>query len=168
MNVLRSGSLLLAALVSACSAQIPEVDFCKVLTAAPEYQGRTFRTEIIVVPDYHGRFATISQCKARVIKFAKGSFSGSPTLRKLDDEVERAYRTREGPPPLKAVAVHATALVEKVWFPAPGVSSLQPGYVLRLLNANSGRLVDIPAEILQPPESDMARELEPSRGEKPR
>lgn len=158
MKRLGSASLLLAIIVSACSAVTPGVDFCHVLTAAPEYEGRTFRTEIIVVPDYHGRFATISQCKARVIKFANGSFSGSPALQKLNEDVERAYRTREGPPPLKAVAVHATACVERAWFPVPGVSSPQPGYVLRLLDADSGRLVDIPEEIRQWPESDMALE----------
>lgn len=100
------------------------------------------------MPDYHGRFATISQCKARVIKFAKGSFGGSPALQRLDDEVERAYRTREGPPPLKAVAVRVTARVEEVGLPVPGVSSTQPSYVLRLLDVDGGRLVDIPGEIL--------------------
>jgi hypothetical protein len=66
----------------------------------------------------------------------------------LDDEVERAYRTREGPPPLKALAVRATVRIEKICFPMPGVSSPQPGYVLRLLDADGGRLVDVPAEIL--------------------
>lgn len=149
MKRLGGAAFLLAVLVTACGAVTPDVDFCQVLIAAPEYKGRTFRTEIIVVPDYHGRFATISQCKARVITFAKGSFAGSPALQKLDDEVERAYRTREGPPPLKAVAVRVTARVEKVWFPVPGVSSPQPGYVLRLLDADDGRLVDVPEEILQ-------------------
>jgi len=140
--------LLVAILVSACSAVTPDVDFCQVLTAGPEYKGRTFRTEIIVVPDYHGRFATLSQCKASVIKFAKGSFAGSPTLQKLDDEVESAYRTRNGPPPLKAVAVRVRARVEEVWLPVPGISSTQPNFVLRLLDCDSGRLVDLPEEIL--------------------
>jgi len=148
MKRLGSVSLLLAVLVSACSAVIPDVNFCQVLIAAPEYEGRTFRTEIIVVPDYHGRFATASQCDARVINFAKGSFAGSPALQKLDYEVERAYRKREGPPPLKAVDVRVTARVDKIWLTAPFVSSPQPGYALRLLDADGGRLVDIPGEIL--------------------
>jgi len=121
------------------------VDFCQVLTAAPEYQERTFRTEVIVVPDYHGRFATISQCKVRAIGFAEGSFVGSPALRRLDDEVERAYRAREDSPRLKAVAVHVTARVERIWSSRlPGILPSRPGYVLRLLDADEGRLVDVP------------------------
>jgi hypothetical protein len=64
-----------------------------------------------VVPDYHGTFATIYQCKARVIRFADESFSGSPALQRLDDEVERAYRTREDPdaPHLRAVTARDSA-----------------------------------------------------------
>jgi hypothetical protein len=136
------------------------VDFCQVLTSAPEYQGRTFRTEIIVVPDYHGRYATISQCKIRAIRgrvafaailFAKGSFDGSPAVRKLDDEVERAYRTTEDAIHPKAVAVRVTARVEKSWFDRwPGVFSPHQGYVLRLLDADGGRIIDLPEDVLTP------------------
>jgi hypothetical protein len=79
MKLLHGAVFLLAVLVSACSGATPDVDFCQALTAAPEHEGRTFRTQIIVVPDYHGRFATISECKARVIKFADRSFSGAGT-----------------------------------------------------------------------------------------
>jgi hypothetical protein len=145
------------------------VDFCHVLTAAPEYQGRTFRTEIIVVPDYHGRFATTHgfathQCKARnVITFAEGSFSGSPALHGLGDEVEGVYRND----PQKAVAVRVTARVEKAWFDqAPGVLPPRPGYVLRLLDADVGRLVDSSEDLLPPLPSYLTPE--PSREEKPR
>jgi hypothetical protein len=135
------------------------VDFCQVLTAAPKFQGRTVKTEIIVVPDYHGWFATTSQCNAIVINFAASSFAGSPALQKLSDQVKAAYRMREGPLPWKGVAVRVTARVDKV----PAAGSGRPGYVLRLLDAENGRLVDIPREILQPPPSGGASATEPSR-----
>jgi hypothetical protein len=96
----------------------------------------------MVVPDYHGRFATSSQCNARVFRFAQGSFIGSPALQNLDDVIEKAYRTRDLPPPRKAVDVRVTAQVQKVWFTVPGVASPKPGYALRLLDADVGRLVD--------------------------
>ena len=83
----------------------------------------------------------------------------------MNEDVERAYRTREAPP-LKAVAVRVTARIERVWFQVPGVSSSRPGYVLRLLDADTGTLVDIPEEIRRPPENDMALRPEPSREEK--
>ena len=148
MKRLSGVSLLLAVLISACSAVTPDVDFCRVLIAAPEYEGRTFRTEIMVVPDYHGQLATSSQCNARVIRFAQGSFAGSPALQKLDDVIEEAYLTRDRPPSRKVVDVRVTAQVQKVWFTVPGVASPKPGYALRLLDADVGRLVDVPEEIL--------------------
>jgi hypothetical protein len=77
MKPLRSASLLLAVLVSACSAVTPEVGYCQVLTAAPEYQKRTCRTEITVVPTRHGAFATTYQCQAGRIYADDG---------RLDDE----------------------------------------------------------------------------------
>jgi hypothetical protein len=129
------------------------VDFCQVLTAAPEYQGRTFRTEIIVVPTLHGMFATTHACKARkIIHFAEGSFTGSPALQRLDAEVDKAEPLNLEDPtgPLKAVAVRVTARVERVWRSVPGVSSPQPGYVLRLLDADDGRLVDRSDDLLPP------------------
>ena len=142
-------SLVLAVLASACNTVIPEVDFCQVLIAAPEYEGRTFRTEIMVVPDYHGRFATSSQCHANVITFATGSFAGSPALQNLDDVIEEAHRTRDCPPRRKIVDVRVTAQVQKVWFTVSGVASPKPGYALRLLDADVGRLVNVPWEVVQ-------------------
>jgi hypothetical protein len=162
MKRLSGVSLLLAVLISACSAVTPDVDFCRVLIAAPEYEGRTFKTEIIVVPDRHGRFATSSQCNTRAIKFANGSFAGSPALQNLDDVIEKAYLTRDRPPPRKVVDVRVTAQVQKVWFTASRVASPKPGYALRLLDADVGRLVDVPWEIVH------GTGPEPSRGEKPR
>jgi hypothetical protein len=155
MKRLIGASFLLAFLVSACGAMTPDLDFCRVVTAAPEYEGHTFRTQIMVVPGYHGRFAMLAQCKARVIKFAPGSFSGSPALQKLNDEAERAFRMREGPPPWKGVAVRVTARVEKV-------SSPEPGYVLRLLDADSVRLIDLPDDFQPPEESGKVPGPEPS------
>jgi hypothetical protein len=100
-----------------------------------------------VVPDYHGRYATVSPCKVRAIHFAEGSFSGSPALQKLDDEVARAYNMRHEPfLAFKAVAVRVTARAAKVWYPSPvpGDSSVRPGYELRLRDADGGRLIDPP------------------------
>jgi hypothetical protein len=145
-------SLSLAILGGGCTGRTTAVDFCKVLASAPEYEGHTFKTEIVVVPDYHGWFATIYQCNARAIGFASGSFTGSTALRNLDGLVESAYRTRQGPGPLKAVDVRVTARVDKGWISVPGVASPQPTYTLRLLDAAVGRLVDITG-VLEAPES---------------
>ena len=144
-----SASVLLA-VCSACSPAITDVDFCQVLTALDEYQGRTFRTEIVAIPDYHGRVATAAKCQGRAIGFAKSSFWGSPKLQELNDEMERAYLTRNGPVPWKAVAVRVTARVEK--FPPP-----QPRYLLKLLDAgDDARLVDVPLEVGAPPAASSA------------
>ena len=81
---------------------------------------------------------------------AKGSFSGSPALQNLDGKVETAYRTRTSPP-LKAVEVHVTARLEKVEFATTDTVLSRSGYTLELLDAETGKLVDIPSEVVQPP-----------------
>jgi hypothetical protein len=144
MSPSRTVSALLAILGSACSTGASEVDFCQVLTAAPKFEGQTFKTDLIVVPDYHGRIATSANCKGIVIRFAESSFAGNAALQQLDAEVDRAYRMREGPRPWKGVEVRVTARIVKVESPGSG-------YALRLLDAGNGNLVDIPAEILQRP-----------------
>ncbi len=149
MKSTRSLSLLLALLGSACSTAASEVDFCQVLTAAPKFEARTIKTEIIVVPDQHAWFATTSQCNSVVMHFADSSFAGSTALQKLGDQVKTAYRMRDSASALKGVEVRVTARVDKISSP----DSTRPGYVLRLLDADSGRLVDIPKEFLQAPGS---------------
>jgi hypothetical protein len=98
-------------------------------------------------------FATTHACKARkIIHFAEGSFTGSPALQRLDDVVERVDRMNfEGSDPQKAVAVLVTARVEKSWFTrAPGILPPQAGYVLRLLDADDGRLVEQSDDLFPP------------------
>ena len=140
-------TLQLAAIGSACSTAVPEIDFCEVLTAAGKFEGRTFKTEIVAIPDYHGRFATDFQCEGRAIRFVDSSFKGAPQLQKFDDEMERAYSTREGRLPWKGVAVRVTARVEKFSPPLPV-------YMLRLLDARDWKMVDIPSEVVHPPGGD--------------
>lgn len=142
--------VLLAALSSACGTAVQGVNFCRVLASAPEFENRTFRTEITVVPTLHRSFAVGSQCPVfpatgliPVIHFTPSSFEGSSALRELSDEIERAWLMRDSQGVLKAVAARVTARIER--FSPP-----QDRYLLRVLDAGDVRLVDIPADVIPP------------------
>ena len=116
------------------------------LIAAPKFEGQTFKTEIIVVPDQHAWFATSSRCGSAVMLFADSSFAESTNLQKLGEQVNTASRMQDSVLSLKGVEVRVTARVDKI----SSADAPRPGYVLRLLDAESGRLADLPTEILEP------------------
>jgi hypothetical protein len=151
MKLRLSTLLLLAVFLSACSSAVQDVNFCRVIASAPEFENRTFRTEIIAVASQHGTFAVGLQCPlfpatglTPVIHFTPSSFEGSLALQKLNDEMEKAWRARNGPLPWKAVAARVTARIE-------AYSPPQDRYLLRVLDVSDMRLVDIPNDVIAPP-----------------
>jgi hypothetical protein len=139
---------------NACTKKAENLDFCRILAAAPEFQSKLFRADIVVIPNIHQDFAVAPGCQERkVLTFAPGSFSESPGLVDLRRAIDKAYLApgSQASPRGKAVSVRVTAKVVKV-------STPRAGYALRLLQAEHISIVDAldlgdPTEGLTPSEN---------------
>lgn len=148
MSPTRGVPFLLVALGCACSSSAPEVDFCHVLKDAPEFSGETFKTDILAVPGDHFVTATSSDCSSIVIRIAESSSTG-PSLNALYEQIGDAWRTNGHQRLQRGIAVHVKASIDKII----AENSPKPGYELRLLDAEIGKLVDLPQSFQFPRDS---------------
>jgi hypothetical protein len=74
------------------------------------------------------------------MNFADSSFSGSSSLEKLGDLLREAYRMRDSVGTIKGVEVRVKARAEAIQL----VNPPRPDIVLKLLDAENGKIVDVP------------------------
>lgn len=145
MKLASCASLLLALPLGACSRQMPNVDFCKVLDSKAAFQDREFKTEILVI----GGAAIGFGCRTgAAMAFSDSKFDGSPQLRKLEENIRAIdlhLSASASTPPyqVKGVIAHITARLEE-WPGRPGM------YSLKVLSARDSRVIDVPDKWLWP------------------
>lgn len=141
-------SLLIAE--GACSPKVASVDFCQVLNNRESFEGRKFKTDIVVYQDYHGRVAGSLECHGLAIGVIASDADQVPELRELESAIENAYKMHNPFGASKSrpqgVVVHVVARVQRH-------QTMHSEFVLNLVSASNWQQVDLPEQFFGPPTS---------------